>query len=416
MFTFIINISVNQHITDSKDGIPCNLSNIIYRFKAKSLSDAKTAILTDEFNAEIKNWLGVDIPIEINDTTIKYLVNLSTYKPKVFLNNSNKIWDYDFLEKGYNSNDYFAIDTNSNKGLLLYSNEKEIVVKEKMRRKLNEIITDEEELKRYMNLEKERLGLKDKLVFVGINDVASYYMCPIKSYFEHKKMELAMFSSYFYDRVNWAIEFNLIKDIIDEDELLRVGDLIDFEQINSIIEKRREGLKCFDVLNEYPNTTNETNNSVENIESNDPLIQGEYLESKIARKLPQIRWNFRWRDYIVVGIPDGIGLDYAYEFKTGGNSYLIDCYKNFAITQANLYGYFFKKERILVDFYDKSTEQIKTITQNTDKEKAMFDLEQFSLLFNKDKKYLEGLLPFYFWLCKKCNYKEECLDLKKNNQ
>jgi len=51
------------------------------------------------------------------------------------------------------------------------------------------------------------------------------------------------------------------------------------------------------------------------------LARGELLGEILVQRHPTVLWAKEWDRYVVVGIPDGIGEDFVYEFKSTRMSY-----------------------------------------------------------------------------------------------
>lgn len=134
-----------------------------------------------------------------------------------------------------------------------------------------------------------------------------------------------------------------------------------------------------------------------------PKIRGELLHRTKAEKYPTIRWNFPWKDYIVVGVPDGITDLFVYEFKTTRKGYLIRYIRPVAFTQADLYGYFFKRDTKRVQIYIVEKDTTKTWTEKVDTKNAEEVLYKF-------KQLEEGEIPKppKEWKCKHCKFRTKC--------
>lgn len=48
----------------------------------------------------------------------------------------------------------------------------------------------------------------------------------------------------------------------------------------------------------------------------DARREGVRAHHRIAERYPTIRWAFKWRDFMISGVPDGITDNFVYEFKT----------------------------------------------------------------------------------------------------
>jgi CRISPR/Cas system-associated exonuclease Cas4 (RecB family) len=136
-----------------------------------------------------------------------------------------------------------------------------------------------------------------------------------------------------------------------------------------------------------------------------PLLEGEWAhlvrEETTGEIYPTIRWNFKWHDYVIIGVPDGITKDFIYEYK---RSTLSPYQLVVASTQADLYGYFFKRKRKRVQVYVKQHNYLKTYDEPVDEERALDALTKF-------EKVEKGEMPPpkpAEWKCRKCEYRTSC--------
>lgn len=301
--------------------------------------------------------------------------------------------------------------------------------KEKL--KLQKILS-EKKLKKLLFLEKEKRGVQqDKLVFIGMADLAEYYWCSAKSLFKNKEMELWYFASYLEDRITYSLLLGIINKIPDSDEkILDVGDEISFDNIEDLLKKRRKV-----VINAKPYIiTKDKDNNVVLLISQDlshaekedakkraeivakgkkviiksiedyPKMRGSLLHLIHAEKYPSIRWNFSWKDYVIVGIPDGITDDFVYEFKTTRSWFLYNYVKPVAFMQGDLYGYFFRRPKKRVQIYITQARKKKTFFNEVRKDVVLLLLNRFRILDNG----LDVPVPPKAWKCRVCEYREIC--------
>jgi hypothetical protein len=99
---------------------------------------------------------------------------------------------------------------------------------------IDKLLSNKQELEKLLFIEKERRGFeKNKLVFIGMANISSYYWCSIKSLLKSKKDELGFFHAYLHDRICYSLELGYIKEIpkrIDK-EILEIGNEINFNDI-----------------------------------------------------------------------------------------------------------------------------------------------------------------------------------------
>jgi len=259
-----------------------------------------------------------------------------------------------------------------------------------------------------LQLEKDRRGLnKDKLVFIGMADVANFWWCARKSLLKNKEMELGFFGAYLRDRINYSFHLKGSSQMpnIDElpkspDELLDIGNEITFKDIEKLLKERAEISETMRLVVSFVDP--HTGRSIP-FERLSPMQRGEVLEIRKAERYPTIRWNFVWEDYVVVGMPDGITGTFVYEFKSTRNRFLIKFVKPVALTQADLYGYFFKRDKKRVQVYIMESDMTETWEEKVDKSRATETLRRFKNIDEGEKPPSPRK-----WKCKVCKLKEKC--------
>jgi CRISPR/Cas system-associated exonuclease Cas4 (RecB family) len=251
-------------------------------------------------------------------------------------------------------------------------------------------------LSELLRLEKQRLGLREgRLVFVGMANLADYYWCSMKSVLKSRRDELMFFTSYLYDRVTYALRLGLVsKEPKTIEELLQIGDNIKFSDVEKLLKEEAERFQI--------ETEKEKIMDLD-VGTLDPKRRGEVLQNLLAEKYPTIRWNFKWNNYIVVGVPDGITKDIVYEFKTTSSRFLYNYIKPVALAQADLYGYFFRRQRKRVQIHIVEEKLTETFESNVDVDNALYVLDSF-------RKVDEGQEPKppKEWKCRSCEFKDAC--------
>jgi CRISPR/Cas system-associated exonuclease Cas4 (RecB family) len=264
------------------------------------------------------------------------------------------------------------------------------------------------------------------LVFVGAGDVADYYRCAVKSILQNRRMELGFFRAYLEDRVRASVELGYSAEPPkDPEELLVLASKLRFEDAEELLRKKssrsREGtgveliaveVKGGDgrramVLNpDIPKDELEpfVDPNAEVIEAElFPELRGEMLQSTRVERYPTIRWHFPWKNFVVVGTPDGITERYVYEFKTTRNSFLEHFVRPVAFAQADLYGYFFQRYEKRVQIYVINDGRVDTWQEGVRKENALDLLYKFTRLAEGEEP-----VPPKRWKCESCEYKAEC--------
>ncbi|MCD6411263.1 MAG: hypothetical protein J7L20_02385, partial [Thermoplasmata archaeon] len=212
-------------------------------------------------------------------------------------------------------------------------------------------------LEKLLALEKERRGIKtNELLFIGMADTAKYNWCAMQSVLINREMELAFFGAYLSDRINYSLELGLIDIIPEEKEkLLDIGDEITLDDIEKLLSERaekRRDIEVIDIVHIPPSIEKKPIEdlspievdmllggkiSKQTIEKLPPTAAGMLLHMRKGEDYPSIHWNFPWKDYIVVGIPDGITDTFVYEFKTSGKYGFLRFVRPVAFAQADLY-------------------------------------------------------------------------------
>ena len=281
---------------------------------------------------------------------------------------------------------------------------------------------------------------KDELVFIGVADTAEYWWCAQKSVFSNREMELSYFMAFLDDVIKYALELGHLEPsrrlggeelgreverILEEitaERLMELRDKITLDDINYLLKKRREERggegPCIDPL-ELPKGLSaedalEITRIVESLPSEEslpkvlekirrlsPRAQGEILEQCFAERYATIRWNFPWREYVAVGVPDGMTEEFVYEFKA--TAYPI-AMKRVALAQADIYGYFFKRPEKRVQILDRRAGEVYTYHEPVDVDHALETLEEFRAVEKGEREPK----PPRGWKCRSCEYKEEC--------
>ena len=298
----------------------------------------------------------------------------------------------------------------------------------KLEQKLNELLCSQQDLEKLLCLEKEMRGVdKEKLVFLGMANIAEYYWCAMKSFYKSKEGELGFFGAYLEDRIHYSYKLGLIEHIPkDKKKLLQIGNEISMSYIEKLLKEKSKsyidgirmavtitdnnGIKVM-VINPALSVEDrehwEGRAKIEGIRVADleefPKIRGNFLQDSKAEDYPSIRWNFDWNDYVIVGVPDGITDSFVYEFKTTRNRFLMSFVKPVARTQADLYGFFFGRQKKRFQIYIVDEDVIETFDSEIDKNGA-------EGVLNKFKNVYEGFTPIppKPWKCKKCEYKDAC--------
>jgi len=295
---------------------------------------------------------------------------------------------------------------------------------------LDSLLKDEKGLERLLYLEKERRRVsKDELVFIGMADIAGYYWCAMKSLYKNRQMEPAFFASYLHDRIVYSFRLGLIDELPKSHErLLDIGGNIGLSDVERLLKERAQktdkqgivlAIETVDkngsrVMVVNPDLSQEEveffehraggkGTRIASLEEVPPTIRGQFIDRMKAERYPTIRWNYAWDKYVVVGVPDGITSEFVYEFKSTRARFLMHYLKPVALTQADLYGYFFRRGKKRVQIYIVEEDVTETWDADVDVNRAEDVLAKF-------KKMEGGLLPLppKAWKCKSCEFAGVC--------
>ena len=284
-------------------------------------------------------------------------------------------------------------------------------------------------LDRLFRLEKTKRGkARDALVFVGMSNVAHYYWCAMQTVLKSRHNELEFFDAYLSDRLKYSLRLGLTDRLPKSDSaLLEVGSDITFDQIEKLLQEEpvrgtgfwaaetttdKNGQRVMVINPDFPPYERQAFEEVAKAEGiriatpeEFPKLRGEFLESTRAEKYPSIRWNFNWERYVIIGAPDGITGRFVYEFKTTGKRFLMLFVKPVALTQADLYGHFFKRDEKRVQIFIVEEQKTETWQDRIDRTRAEAVLRDFS-------KVDSGWLPPAPkpWKCNSCEpeFKQAC--------
>jgi len=283
---------------------------------------------------------------------------------------------------------------------------------------------DSKTLEKLLTLEKERRGIGiNELLFIGMADTAMYNWCAMKSLLSNREMELAYFGAYLSDRINYSFELGRINTIpSNKEKLLDIGDDVTFDDIEKLLSERTEKRKDMDVIIIPPSL--EKMDSPDKMDAILRILKGEIPKQVIEKlpptevgmllhmlkkeRYPSIRWNFPWKDYIVVGVPDGITDTFVYEFKTTGKYGFLRFVRPVAFAQADLYGYFFRRGKKRVQIYVRERDEVFTWMEKVDTANAIKTLQNFREIDKEGK----DPPPPRAWKCRSCEFREGCMVYK----
>ncbi len=295
--------------------------------------------------------------------------------------------------------------------------------------KASELIQDRKVMERLLTAEKKRRGAGTGLTFVGVHNVAQHWWCTQQAVLKSRANELMFFAVYLQDRIGYAHRLGLIDKLPRRGEaLLDIGreiTLADVEMLRRQTPKKPADVEvyysAFDTVDKggkpvryiHPDQPKEMKRDFEreaaarNVRIGDveehPLMRGMFFHSSRAEWHPTVRWNFPWRTYTVVGEPDGLTEEFVYEYKSTRNRYLMNFVKPVAIAQADLYGYFFQrqKKRVQIEIGEESNTD--TYEQPVDRARAEETLTAFAGVDRGERPHLPK--P---WKCRSCDFRVTC--------
>ena len=298
--------------------------------------------------------------------------------------------------------------------------------------KLKALLSKDKKLSRLLLLEKQRRGLSsDSLVFVGMHNVAQHWWCTQYAILKSYANEKDFFYVYLFDRICYSYKLGLIKKLPRKYEaILDIGNEIQLTDIETLLNAKKDHMSTsFPVtsIEIYDNRSNRKmyinpnldekeriffeakakedgiilSNNTDDID--DSFLRGELSELMNSEKYPTIRWNFRWEKYSIIGHPDGITGEFIYEYKTTKNRFMLNYSKPVALTQADLYGYFYNRPQKRVQIYIEEERKVETYVQP-------INLERIEKTLNAFLKVDEGMpaRPPKEFKCRKCEFRTSC--------
>jgi len=271
---------------------------------------------------------------------------------------------------------------------------------------LSPILDDSRRVKRLCRLEKKRRGVRaGSLVFVGIHNVARHWWCTQEAVLKSQENEDQFFAAYLVDRLELAQKRGLIKKLPrGDDAILDAGSGLSFSDAQSCFKKEHREISR-PKTKRHGKTLHVTADTMSNtLDPNESAFQrGNLLEALNAEKYSTFRWHFPWRNYVVVGVPDGITQRFVYEYKTTRNRYLLNYVRPVALAQADLYALFFRRriKRVQIQIIEEGV--IETYEQSADAKQAARTLNAFSAVEQG-----EPARPPKVWKCRHCEFIENC--------
>lgn len=301
------------------------------------------------------------------------------------------------------------------------------------------LLQDKRRLKRLLTLEKRRRGCAaNELIFVGMHNVAQHWWCTQQAVLKSRVNEAMFFAVYLHDRITYASRLGLIDKLPRRNEsLLDIGREIAFADVEKLrrkdeqkaaknakadkaagievhwsavdtVDQERKPVRFINpVQPEELKRDSELEAVARGLRVGDieeqPLLRGKFFERSHAERYPTVRWNFPWRTYVVVGVPDGLTDEFVYEYKTTRTRWLLNFAKPVAFAQADLYGYFFRRQKKRVQFEIVAEGKTDTYEEPVDRDRAEETLAAFA--------WVDGGEPAHFpkpWKCRNCDFRLTC--------
>lgn len=263
--------------------------------------------------------------------------------------------------------------------------------------RLKSLVSDDDRMARLLAAEKRRRWVdKDRLVFIGMHNVADYWWCAMRSVLHSRAAETGFFRAYvenafYYGFLSGNREFD--SDTFDLDE--------SFADDDWVLEQAAQQIPLA-VVEECAREATQDDGGQLN------TTDFRYVENaEIPHWEPQnfrFRWHFQWQHYVVVGVPDGITATTVYEAKSTHSEYMTRFTRPVAWVQANLYGLFFERPRKRITLYVTGTGEKTTWEDDVDTVEADDTLCRFMRV---DVDGWEPPRPAR-WKCRKCDFARIC--------
>jgi len=245
---------------------------------------------------------------------------------------------------------------------------------------------------------KRQAGLgEDELYCIGVADTAQWWWCGMQSLLKNEEMEPWFFLAHLEDRLDYSIQLGYVDEKIRDRPIEEVAYELDLsrQDVERILETRKSPPKIPEAG---------AKSTAKLYAEAGPKRRGIEEELQKAERYPTVRWAFRWRDFLVHGVPDGITDEFVYEFKTTKKEYYLQNAKPIAFTQADLYGHFFERPKKRVQIYIEELGEARTWEELVDSDRAEKTLDSLWRAAREG----EVLKTSKKWKCKVCDYKEIC--------
>lgn len=256
-------------------------------------------------------------------------------------------------------------------------------------------------LQRLLIAEKRRRNVPESsLVFIGMHNISQYWWCGMYSIIKSRHNEVEFFGVYLKDRIIYSLLTGRISSVPKkQQDLLEVSNDLSLKDIEKFFQKQNS---TEDKKNQCIKKI-EKRNIVSRLEVTDHFEQGLKNELALAEAYPSFRWNFPYSKYVIIGIPDGITKKFVYEFKSTTRKFFSLYSKCIALTQADFYGYFFKRKIKRVQIFIEEDATTETHETTVDLNRVKETMAKFEAVDNGNMPR-----PPARWKCKSCEFKTEC--------
>jgi len=214
---------------------------------------------------------------------------------------------------------------------------------------------------------------------------------------KNRACELQFFGAYLDDRIAYARRLGLAKGpprtVL---EFLNIGSSLTLAQVDSLFASK---------INQplVPQTSRSASDSQKVKWTGSSYSAGMQLETEFAEVYGTFRWNFGWREFTIVGFPDGLPANTVYEFKATKSQRWLNTTMKIASTQADLYGVFFDRPKKRVQVRVAEDGCLETLDAPVDRDNAIFTLERVRSVVRG-----EVPAPPEPFKCRRCELAEGC--------
>jgi len=258
------------------------------------------------------------------------------------------------------------------------------------------------DVKELLFLEKKKLKIPtNQLVFVGMKNLADYYWCAWQYYKKSLEMEISFFWNCVMYNFFYSKEFGLLPQKWTKESFLSMGEKITYAHVQKSLKKIIPDIQGTEQKKQRAAYIEHVTEMINN--ESDPIRKGNFYHQIKKEEYPTCFWHFRYKNLIIVGIADGITDKFVYEFKSTKHDGWLQSIKNSASMQADIYGYFFKRDTKRIQIYCHTNDKTYTYVEPVNTKKVIDLLEKWISMIN-------GEIPLKPkpYKCNNCEYKDNC--------